>query len=153
MDRKQALGKAMALCARQEYCESDIRGKLKTWGMVQADSDYIIEELIRQKFIDDLRFTVAFVRDKIRLNQWGRIKIRYMLSARKISGSMIRQALDGIDEVLYTKTLQDLLQKKDKTLLRETDPRVRREKLIRFALAHGFEMREILAIVGQNVYE
>lgn len=147
MDRKQALSKTMALCARQEYCESDIRGKLKIWGITESDSDHIIEELIRQKFIDDLRFTIAFVRDKIRFNQWGRIKIRYMLIGRKISGLIISQALDGIDEVLYTKTLQDLLQKKDKTLLRETDPRVRREKLIRFALGHGFEMDEILKIL------
>ena len=114
MDRKQALSKAMALCARQEYCESDIRGKLKLWGIEKADSDYIIEELIKQRFIDDLRFTMAFVRDKIRFNQWGRIKIRYMLTGRKISGSIINQALDSIDESLYTETLQDLLQKKKK---------------------------------------
>ncbi|MFH0762053.1 MAG: regulatory protein RecX [Bacteroidota bacterium] len=147
MDKKQALSKAMALCARQEYCESDIRGKLKTWGILEADSDSIIKELIKQKFIDDLRFTIAFLRDKIRFNQWGRIKIRYMLTARKIQGSIINQALDGIEEALYTETLRDLLQKKDKTLLRETDPRVRREKLIRFALGHGFEMDEILKIL------
>ncbi len=146
MDKKQALSKAMSLCARQEYCESDIRGKLKTWGIEKADSDHIIQELIRQKFIDDFRYTVAFIQDKIRLNQWGRIKIRYMLSAKKIPGQIIDQVFDAIDMDLYTETLRDLLQKKEKSLLRESDPRVRREKLIRFALGHGFEIDEI---VGQ----
>lgn len=144
MDRKQALSKAMALCARQEYCESDIRGKLTIWGMSGADSDDIIEELTRQKFLDDLRFSMAFVRDKLRFNQWGRVKIRYMLAGKKISGSIIDQALDGIEESLYTQTLRDLLQKKNKTLARDKEPRVCREKMIRFALSHGFEMDEIL---------
>jgi len=150
MDRKQALSNAMAFCARQEYCESDIRGKLKTWGITETDSDYIIKELIRQKFIDDLRFTMAFVRDKIRFNQWGRIKIRYMLTGRKISGSIINQALDGINEDLYTEILQDLLRKKEQTLVAETDPWILKQKLIRFATSRGFEMDEIIKTLSKS---
>jgi len=147
MDKKQALNKAMALCARQEYCEYDIRGKLKTWGIGERDGDAIIQELTRQKFIDDLRFSVAFVQDKVRLNQWGRIKIRYMLSSRKIAGSIMDQALDRIDGNLYTQTLREMLQKKDRSVATEENPRIRREKLIRFALGRGFEMDEILKIL------
>jgi len=141
------LNKAMALCARQEYCESDIRGKLNTWGIGEGDGDAIIQELTRQKFIDDLRFSVAFVQDKVRLNQWGRIKIRYMLSSRKIAGSIMDQALDRIDGNHYTQTLREILQKKDRSLATEENPRIRREKLIRFALGRGFEMDEILKIL------
>jgi len=147
MDKKQALNKAMALCAHQEYCEYDIRGKLKTWGIGERDGDAIIQELTRQKFIDDLRFSVAFVQDKVRLNQWGRIKIRYMLSSRKIAGSIMDQALDRIDGNLYTQTLREMLQKKDRSVATEENPRIRREKLIRFALGRGFEMDEILKIL------
>jgi len=147
MDKKQALNKAMALCARQEYCEYDIRGKLKTWGIGEGDGDAIIQELTRQKFIDDLRFSVAFVQDKVRLNQWGRIKIRYMLSSRKIAGSIMDQALDRIDGNLYTQTLREMLQKKDRFLATEMNPRIRREKLIRFGMGRGFEMDEILKIL------
>lgn len=143
MDKKQALNKAMALCARQEYCVGDIREKLKIWGIEEEDRDIVIKELVKQKFVDDLRFTIAYVRDKVRFNQWGRVKIRYMLSAKKIPGQIIDRALDEIDMEVYTEVLKDLLQKKDKTLKSEADPWIRKQKLIRFAVSRGFEMDEI----------
>ena len=112
MDKKQALSRAMALCSQKEYNEAGIRNKLKFWGAEPGDIDEIVEELIKEKFIDDLRFAIAFARDKIRLNQWGRIKIRYMLSMDKVDHSIIDQALEEIDEELYADALQELLKKK-----------------------------------------
>jgi len=149
MDKKQALSKAMSLCAKQEYCSGDVREKLRTWGISPEDSGEIIKELIKQKFIDDLRFATAYARDKIRFNQWGRIKIRYMLGSKKIPGAMIDQVLDEINPELYTEVLKDLLQKKDKSLKKEPDPWIHKQKLIRFAISRGFETDEIIRIVDK----
>lgn len=144
MDKKQALSKAMALCSRKEYSETDIRGKLKFWGTSSEDIDSIVEQLIKEKFVDDLRFTIAFVRDKVRLNKWGRIKIRYMLSMDKVKHSMIDQALEEIDEEVYADALQELLQKKARKLKSESNPFTKRQKLIKFAQGRGFEIDLII---------
>ena len=139
MDKRQALGKAMALCSRKEYSEAQIRSKLAFWGAEEEDVDEVIRQLIREKFIDDLRFATAFVRDKVRLNQWGRIKIRYMLSMEKVAGSTINAAIEQIDPSAYEEILLSLLQKKSRELRNETDPFARKQKLIRFAQGRGFE--------------
>ncbi len=144
MDKKQALIKAMALCARKENSESDIRGKLKIWEIEQDDTDWVVAELVKQKFVDDLRYAIAYVRDKVRFNQWGRIKIRYMLSAGKISPSIIEQAFEHIDEDSYADTLKLLLQKKSREMKRETNPYAKKQKLVKFAQGRGFEIDLVL---------
>jgi regulatory protein len=144
MDKNQALSKAMALCSRKECSQADIRGKLKTWGITEEDGEAVIQELVRQKFIDDLRFTIAYVKDKVRLNQWGRIKIRYMLSMAKVSHSLIDQAFETIDEDTYADTLKELLQRKTRDLKRETNPYTKKQKLVKFAQGRGFETELIM---------
>lgn len=144
MDKNQALSKAMALCSRKEYSEADIRGKLKFWGIQTEDVDSVVEQLVKEKFVDDLRYTIAYVSDKVRLNHWGRIKIRYMLSMDKVKHSIIDQALEKIDEELYADALQELLQKKARELKRESNPFTKRQKLIKFAQGRGFEVDLII---------
>jgi regulatory protein len=147
MDKKQALGKAMALCSRQEHSETEIREKLKFWEIPKEDIDVIVGKLITEKFIDDLRYAIAYARDKNRLNKWGRIKIRYMLSMGKVNPSTIDTALESIDEELYADALRDLLRKKSWELKNEPNPYTKRQKLIKFAQGRGFEVELIIRLV------
>ena len=133
----------MTLCSRQEHCSSDIKDKLKRWGVSDQESSVILKELINQKYLDDLRFSEAYVKDKLRFNGWGRVKIRYMLSMKKIEKTTIEKALESIDEDLYTEILNNQLQKKQKQLKGETDEWIKNQKLIRYLQAHGFELYEI----------
>lgn len=144
MDKHQALSKAMALCSKKEYCEAEIREKLKFWETSQEDTDLIVNQLAKEKFIDDLRYTMAYVRDKIRLNKWGRIKIRYMLSMIITDHSIVDQAIAEIDEEFYADALQDLLLKKIRLLKNESNPFSKRQKLIKFAQGRGFEIDLII---------
>jgi regulatory protein len=144
MDKKQALGRAMALCSRQEYSVAEMKSKLKFWGAEPGDIDDILEQLVQEKFLDDLRYTIAYARDKVRLNHWGRIKIRYMLSAEKIGSETIDRALDEIDVELYADSLLALLQKKARELKGESNPFTKRQKLIKFAQGRGFEVDLII---------
>jgi regulatory protein len=149
MEKRQALTKAMALCSQKEYNEANIRSRLKTWGADANDIDDIIDELIREKFIDDLRYATAYVRDKVRLNQWGRVKIRYMLSMEHIKHSLIDQALAEIDEDEYLQTLQDILAKKSRELRGESNPYQKRQKLVKFAQGRGFEVDLALEVIKE----
>lgn len=144
MDKNQALSRAMSLCSKTEYSEADIRGKLKFWGVDSVDIDAIIEQLQKEKFIDDLRYAIAYVRDKVRINRWGRVKIQYMLSMARIKHSVIDQALNEIDEEAYAELLKELLVKKARELKNESDPHHKKQKLVKFAQGRGFEVEQIL---------
>jgi regulatory protein len=147
MEYEAALKRAAALCSSQEQCSSNIRQKLKRWGVSGADSEKIIQVLVREKFLDDARYASSYVRDKFRFNGWGKIKLRMMLSQKDIPGPAIEEALDQIDPELYKETCTRIITEKAATL-RETDRFKRKGKLFRFAAQRGFESQLIHQILS-----
>jgi len=138
----QALSKAMAICSKAEKCVFDIQQKLNDWGIEYDDTQKIIKTLISEKFIDENRYTRYFVRDKFRFNQWGKVKIVFMLKSKKISITLIEDALQEISDEAYLEQLVKLLKDKAKKtkFVNEYD---KKGKLIRFAQSKGFEFEVI----------
>jgi regulatory protein len=132
-----ALSKAMAICSKAEKCVSDIQQKLNDWGVEVADAQKIINTLIAEKFIDEERYARYFVRDKFRFNQWGKVKIAYMLTSKKIPSAIIDEALQEIDDAASLELLVNLLKDKARKIkfVNEYD---KKGKLIRFAQSRGF---------------
>ena len=143
MDEKitKVADRLRALCSRREYCVEDVRQKaLKALdGDVDAASE-VVSSLIRDKYIDDLRYASAFARDKASIQGWGEVKIRYMLSAKKISRDIIDQALTEIDDPKAYDRLHKLLENKYRSL--KDDPQ-RKLKLLRFALSRGYSYEKV----------
>lgn len=146
----EALHRAAALCSSAEHCTADIREKLARWGVTEADSCTIIDRLVQERFIDEQRYAVAFVKDKFRFSGWGRIKMRYALQLKRIDGSDIDHALATLDEEQYNDRLLELLQAKSRSI-RDDDPEARRAKLFRFATSRGFESALIFNALKQVV--
>lgn len=144
----EALHRAAALCSSAEHCTADIREKLARWGVTEADSRTIIDRLVQERFIDEQRYAVAFVKDKFRFSGWGRIKMRYALQQKRIDGSDIDHALATLDEEQYNDRLLELLQAKSRSI-RDDDPEARRAKLFRFAASRGFESALIFNALKQ----
>ena len=139
---KQVLSKLMALCARSEHSSGDMLQKMRLWGLDEATQARIMERLVDGKFIDDERFTRAFVNDKIKYNQWGRRKIEQALWAKGVEQSIQRKILDSIDENEYLAVLKPLLKSKERSVTGRNEFE-RQMKLIRFAVSRGFSMDEI----------
>ena len=137
------------LCSRREYCVDDVRQKaLKALeGDVDA-ADGVVATLIKDKYVDDLRYASAFARDKASIQGWGEVKIRYMLSAKKISRDIIDQALTEIDQSRASSKLFKLLETKHKSL--RDDPQCRL-KLLRYALSRGYSYDEVSELVNKLV--
>lgn len=135
----ELLFKASAYCAMAEHCAAEVREKLRLWGASAADADRIVAYLSTEKYLDELRYCEAFVRDKFRFNRWGRIKIEVMLRAKNLPDDCIAQALAQISDDEYLQTLSDLIRAKERTL-KVRDDHDRRFKLIRFAQSRGFEL-------------
>jgi len=149
ISKEVALGKAASLCSLSEHCSSQIREKLSTWGVSDKDAEEIINHLVEEKYIDNLRFARAYCHDKFLYSHWGRIKISQMLRQLHISSEEIAEGLATIPEEAYLQTLDDALRSKDKTL-KDTDKYQRKGKLVRHLLSRGFEMG--LAIEAVDEY-
>jgi len=135
---KSALSKAMALCSRREYCIEDIRNKLLSWKVGESDSEKIISALKKENFLNENRYAEAFVKDKFRYNKWGKIKIRANLKMKKIPGEVISSALESIDQDLYIKTIEGLLNGHRRSIKAKNQYDLK-GKLLRYGLSKGFE--------------
>lgn len=146
------LDKLQALCVKREYCTSDIYRK--ALALCKDDPDArqkasdLVEALVKDKFVDDLRYSCAYAREKSSLNGWGPLKIRTMLMAKRIDMDIIKQALSEADSSKAERRLEAVLAGKWKTL--RDDPQGK-YKLIRFALSRGYEYEVIRPLVEKTV--
>jgi regulatory protein len=145
---EELLNSVASLCSASEQCKSDIKEKLRRRGASKEISEKIVERLLKEKFIDESRYAKAFVRDKYRFDKWGKLKIRMALKAKSISEDNIDIAFGEIDLDEYRSNLSSLIQNKRKSVKAENDYELR-GKLIRFALGRGYEMDDILSILGE----
>lgn len=145
---KEILNKAEAYCSAVERCPSDVEAKLKAWGASPETVAAVMERLFKEKFLDTVRFCSAYVRDKYRFNQWGRMKIAQMLRMKGLSDRDIQSGLEEIDTEEYDSILKKLLKQKMKSIKAANDYE-RSMKLIRFAMGRGFTLEEIRRYVNQ----
>jgi len=139
---EKAVNRAANLCSGSERCSSDIRTKLQSWGLDEKETDKAIEFLTKNKFLDDRRFAGYFVKDKLRFNKWGRIKIAYALRQKEIQADIIEQSIGEIDQDHYTEVLDQLLNSKIKSI-GSIRKRENKAKAFRFAAQRGFTSDEI----------
>lgn len=154
---KEIMNKAERYCIQAERCCSEIFRKLELWGATREQCASIVAHLIQERFIDESRFALAFARDKMRYNQWGRGKIAFALKEKKIESRFCQEALDQLDEEEYADILRKILRTKARSVKAGSDYECR-QKLIRFALGRGFEMQEIMDALkevgrGEEEYE
>ncbi len=150
--KEQARSKAESYCAKSEHCEYELRKKLQDWGVGPSDVDNIMRHLVDERYLDDCRYARAFVRDKFRFENWGKVKIAQSLRLKQIESTVIDEALDEIDETAYADALKRLLLSKARTVTAQSEYE-RNGKLIRFALSRGFEMADVLACLHERLFE
>lgn len=130
--------KASYYCSLSEHCIQKVREKLVQWDTPKEFIDPIIDKLLEDDYINEERFARAFVKDKFRFNHWGRIKISTHLRALGISSENIATAMQEIGDEEYAKMLDEIVEKKRKSIKNGTDYEIR-AKLLRHALSRGFE--------------
>ena len=143
MSENEARYKAEAYCSMAEHCRAEVMEKLYQWGASPMWMDGILNHLEQEGYIDQVRYAKAFVRDKYRFNQWGRVKIAQSLRQKHLDSSDIVVAMEEIDEEEYFTVLEHLLTKKLPGI-KAKNTYERNGKLIRFAASRGYEMDEIL---------
>lgn len=95
--------------------------KLRQWGISAEDRQTVIDYLVTNHYVDDSRYTEAFVEDKIRFNQWGRRKIEQALYAKGVSADVYTPVLDRVPDSAYLEQLRPLLKAKWPTIKADSD--------------------------------
>ena len=143
----KVLDRMRALCSRREYGKGDILKKvLKAMDGDREAADRIMDTLVKEKYIDELRYASAFARDKSSLAGWGVTKIRYMLSSKGVPGDVIAQALEEIDAEKAESRLDKLMENKFRSL--RGDPQCRL-KMLRFGLGRGYGYDEVSSVLDR----
>jgi regulatory protein len=135
---KVSLNKAMYLCAEREWCYSDMYKKLTSWGITGDEAVKILNYLIKNKFIDEERYSEAFVNDRFRYNKWGRLKIGAALKMKRVPEDIIRKALSNIDDGEYLDLLKSIIEKHRRNVKAKNQHDLK-GKLLRHCLSKGFE--------------
>ena len=139
------------LCSRREYCSSDIRRK--ALAALENDSegaDKVLDLLIKDKYVDDYRYSCAYARDKASIAGWGPSKIRYMLSSKGVARDVIDRAMMEIDTSKADMRLDRLVRSKYSTLTK--DPQVR-AKLLRYVVGRGYSYDAAITAVDDFLHE
>lgn len=142
------LNKARKYCSYQDRCEDDVVQKLKKFKLRTEDIDTILNVLKEEKFVDDQRFASSFVRGKLKQNQWGRIKIRYALKAKRLSNEIVDEALEEIDDEVYKEILILLATKKIRQIKGDISDYDKRQKTAVYLQSKGFESDLIFKIIN-----
>ena len=154
MTPEQALVRLQQQCSKCEYSSGQIKGRLLLWdarerkagrpGFSIQQMEDIVASLVEEKFVDDVRFAGAYVRDKARFAKWGPAKIKYNLKMLGVEEGVIKDALEENGEMFVQDALRELAVRKWKSMKEETDVYMKRAKLVRFLVGRGFSYSQIM---------
>ena len=131
------------LCSKREYCVCDIKEKaLKALEGDAAAASDVVASLVRDGYLDNRRYACAYARDKSSLGGWGKVKIRFNLQRKGVSGADIDYALGQIDTDKAGDKLDKLIGTKMKALDGDPEWKI---KIIRFVLGRGYEYDDVSA--------
>jgi regulatory protein len=149
LDRRTALMKAESWCAYQERSQQEVRDKLYTYGLHEAEVEELISELISTNFLNEERFAMAYVSGKVNIKKWGKVKVKQGLKLKKVPEKIITKALKSIDDEKYLSNLLINAEKKWLTIT-EKDAVKKKYKLITYLQGKGFETDLIFDVLKAN---
>ena len=150
LSKEQALPKIKQYCTYQERCHAEVKEKLYAFGLYKKDVEQLVSQLIEENYLNEERFALQYAGGKFRMNQWGRIKIKYALKQKQVSDYCIKKALKEINESDYKKTLQKLAEQKLKTLKGEKNIFIKKKRLQDYLLQKGYEGELVRELVNDG---
>lgn len=150
MKPEVAVERLESMCARAEHCRSELREKLFRWRVPGDAAEKILDSLEKNRFLDERRFAIAFCRSKAIYSRWGRRKIVYALKAKRISGEIITEAVEALEEDEYRSVMIELLRTKGASI-KEGNTFEGRTKIYRFGVQRGYEPELVAAALRAGV--
>ena len=144
---EELIQKLESFCAYQERCLCDIQNKLTQLEANDSESKKVINHLIKHRYFDQSRFAKTFAQGKLRMNKWGKAKIKAALISKFVENNIINDALSSIEREEYSNILKGLIDRKRTELSNEKDEWSKKQKILRFLGSKGFSYDEILEFI------
>ena len=146
---QKARDAALSLLSRRRHSSSEIRQKLTARGFDAGVIEKVLTECERLDYIDDENAAYYFMEELIR-KQMGVRRIREAMNKRGFTSDQIQRMFDAHQLPDREPEIAGrALEKKKAALIRERDPRKRREKMIRFLRSRGFLPATISALLDR----
>jgi regulatory protein len=140
--------KLQRYCVYQDRCHKDVTDKMKLMKIPYSLFDNVLVELIKDDFLNEERFSMAFVRGKFKIKKWGRRRLASELKQRNISKFLIQKALGQISETDYKATFEALVHKKAESITGGSIAK-KRKKLADYLLYRGWEAHLVYDKINQ----
>ena len=115
-DEKLILEKMRSYCMYQERCIQEVKKKLTRLQVVPKTKSKIINHLIDDDYLNEVRFTKSFIQGKLRIKKWGRIKLNYELKIKGVKKFIIDEEINKISKEDYYDYFNEFSNNKIKTL-------------------------------------
>lgn len=148
IDEKEALQRLTLLCSQGEHCEKEMLEKMRRWEMSDEAQAHVMEVLVTERYIDNVRYCRGFIHDKMEYNRWGQRKIEQALWAKGIGRSISAPLFAEIEEERWTDILRPLISQKRKSTKGRNDYEIN-QKLLRFAIGRGFSFSQARECIGE----
>lgn len=144
---EEAWPKLLRYCAYQERSPAEVLRKMAPWQLTEQQQTTLLEKLKEENYLSEERFVAAYTGGKLRMNGWGKTRIKQGLAQKGIAKEVANEALSEVDEKLYLDKLRALLEK-ERAKYQALPAFQLRQRLYKVALAKGFEFSIIEKEVG-----
>lgn len=130
--------KMVNYCVYQDRCHKEVEEKMRDYLIIPEAKEEILLYLMKEKYLNEERFTRSYIRGKFYIKSWGRNKIRNHLKFKGVSDKLITSCFDEIEEEDYEKTLRKIY---ENYYSKQTAPKPyqKKAKTVNYLLGRGFE--------------
>tara|TARA_B100001093_G_scaffold188207_1_gene180753 strand:- start:1920 stop:2387 length:468 start_codon:yes stop_codon:yes gene_type:complete len=136
-EEKVILEKMRSYCMYQERCIQEVKKKLIHLQVIPKTKLKIINHLINDDYLNEVRFTKSFIQGKLRIKKWGRIKLNYELRVRGVKKFIIDDEINKISKEDYLDYFNEFSNNKIKILKGSKDHKKR--SFINYFAYRGWE--------------
>ncbi len=114
------------------------------------DADIAISKLIENGYLDDNKFTKAYIKDKLMFTTHGDYKIRKDLANLGVNESIIEENMSNIDANIFDDKIKKIIEKDLKTNKKYTGMKLK-AKIYNHLLTGGYSKERVINII--NTYD
>ena len=107
----------------------------------------VIDKLIDYKYLDDDRFTKAFIKDKLNFTNWGDYKIKNELKRLCVNEEIIYNNISNIDDNIYYERINKIIDK-DISINKKYSGIKLKNKIYNHLLTLGYSKEKVISIIN-----
>lgn len=131
----------------------ELKQKCILKGFPQEWIQFALEKIESLNLINEEEFARTFAQSRQKYKKWGFLRIQNELIKKGLPSSIVQKITQELKEnnpQLEKELIKDLIQKKLKSLVRETDIQKKQQKLIRFLISRGYSYSIISNVIKEE---